>query len=82
MRNSVGRFSLENNQPLLFKTIADIASAADDKRRTESIHSIKTLNELTQELHNIGFEISRSRHTFLCFQKNITLRRLTPTEST
>ncbi|KAG5860711.1 hypothetical protein JTB14_029385, partial [Gonioctena quinquepunctata] len=62
LRDSVGRPSLENDQPSLLKTIADIAlfgSAADDRRRTESIRSIKTLDELTQELRKIGFDISR-----------------------
>ncbi|KAG5893520.1 hypothetical protein JTB14_017230 [Gonioctena quinquepunctata] len=59
---SLGRPSLENDQPSLLKTIADIAlfgSAADDRRRTESIRSVKTLDELTQELRKIGFDISR-----------------------
>lgn len=63
LRDSVGRPSLENDQPLLLKTIVDIAlfgSAADDRRRTESIRSVKTLDDLTQELHKIGFDISRS----------------------
>ncbi|KAG5889612.1 hypothetical protein JTB14_024033 [Gonioctena quinquepunctata] len=62
LRDSVGRSSLENDQPSLLKTIADIAlfgSAADDRRRTESIRSVKTLDELTQELRKIGFDISR-----------------------
>ncbi|KAG5864171.1 hypothetical protein JTB14_028084 [Gonioctena quinquepunctata] len=57
LRDSVGRPSLENDQPSLLKTIADIAlfgSAADDRRRTESIRSVKTLDELTQELQNIA----------------------------
>ncbi|CAH2100804.1 unnamed protein product [Euphydryas editha] len=63
LRDSVGRPNLESNQPSLLKTIADIAffgSAADDRRRTESIRSVKTLDELTQELRKIGFDISRS----------------------
>ena len=63
LRDSVGRPNLESNQPLLLKAIADIAlfgSAADDRRRTESIRSVKTLDELTQELRKIGFDISRS----------------------
>ncbi|KAG5875934.1 hypothetical protein JTB14_036467 [Gonioctena quinquepunctata] len=57
LRDSVGRPSLENDQPSLLKTIANIAlfgSAADDRRRTESIRSVKTLDELTQELQNIA----------------------------
>lgn len=46
------------------KTIIDIVthgSAADDKRRTETIRSIKTLGELTKALTiDFGFNISRS----------------------
>lgn len=63
MRNTVGRPNLEKDQPLLLKTIADIAmygSAADARRRTETIRSVKTLDELTEELKKIGFHISRS----------------------
>lgn len=59
----MGRPNLESNQPSLSKTIADIdlfGSAAGDRRRTESIRSVKTLDELTQELRKIGFDISRS----------------------
>ncbi|CAH1998844.1 unnamed protein product, partial [Acanthoscelides obtectus] len=60
---SVGHPNLESNQHSLLKTIADIAlfgSAADYRRRTESIRSVKTLDELTQELRKIGFDIIRS----------------------
>ena len=62
-RDIAGRPTLENDQPLLLKTIADIAlfgSAVDDRRRTESIRSVKSLDELAQELRKIGFHISRS----------------------
>ena len=47
----------------LLKTIAEIActgSAADERRRSEMIRTIKTLDELTDELHKRGFELSRS----------------------
>ncbi|CAH0547066.1 unnamed protein product [Brassicogethes aeneus] len=74
LRDSVGHSNLESDQPLLLKTIADIAlfgSACDDRRRTESIRSVKTLDELTQELRKLGFDISRSA----------TYRRLIPRKS-
>lgn len=63
MTDSVGRSSLENDQPLLLKTIATITlfgSAGDDRRRTKSIRSVKSLDESTQELQRMGFYISRS----------------------
>ncbi|GBN03831.1 hypothetical protein AVEN_233030-1 [Araneus ventricosus] len=63
LRDSVGRQSLNVDQPLLLKTIADIAiirSAADAKRRSESIRSVKTLDDLTAELKKVGFTISRT----------------------
>ena len=47
----------------LLKTIAEIActgSAADERRRSEMIRTIKTLDELTDKLHKRGFELSRS----------------------
>ncbi|KAG5889384.1 hypothetical protein JTB14_005084 [Gonioctena quinquepunctata] len=68
LRDSVGRPSLENDQPSLLKTIANIAlfgSAADDRRRTEYIRGVETLDELTQELRKIGFDNSRGG-TYLC----------------
>jgi len=63
MRKSRGRPSVDDDQPDLLKAIVDIAtygSAADDRRRTESIRAIKTLDELTTALHAKGFNISRS----------------------
>lgn len=75
MRESVGRPSLEQDQPLLLKTIADIAifgSAVDARRRTETIRSIKTLDELVLELKKIGFTISRSGTYLRLMPKNST----------
>ncbi|GBM31415.1 hypothetical protein AVEN_98510-1 [Araneus ventricosus] len=63
LRDSVGRPSLNVDQPWLLKAIADIAiieSAADAKRRSQSIRSVKTLDDLTAELKKVGFTISRS----------------------
>ena len=73
LRESVGRPSLNEDQPLLFKTIADIAiirSAADAKRRSESIRSVKTLHDLTAELKKAGFAISRSGTYLRLLPKN------------
>ena len=47
VRDIVRRPNLEKYQPLLLKTIVDIAmygNAADAKRRTETIRSVKTLD--------------------------------------
>ena len=54
-RKKVGRPSLNEDNPELLKTIADIAlhgSAADERRRSDVIRSIKTLDELTEEISN------------------------------
>jgi len=43
--------------------IVDIAtydSAADDRRRTENLRSVKTLDKLTESLVSAGYKISRS----------------------
>jgi hypothetical protein len=48
---------------MLLKTIIDIAmygSPAHEKRQSDIYRSIKTLDELTAELKQDGFEISRS----------------------
>ena len=58
-----GRPRADDEQPGLLKAIVEIATygcAADDKRRTETIRSIKTLDELTAELQRIGYKISRT----------------------
>ncbi|CAF5063316.1 unnamed protein product, partial [Rotaria sp. Silwood1] len=57
------RPKLEVDQPALLQTIIDItlsSAAADDRRQTESLRSIKTLDNLSEELENRGFSISRS----------------------
>ena len=59
---SNSNFSAQTEEELL-KTIAEIActgSAADDHQRSGMIRTIKTLDELTDELHKRGFELSRS----------------------
>ncbi|CAB3979549.1 Hypothetical predicted protein [Paramuricea clavata] len=47
----------------LLKTITAIAitgSASDDRRRTEMIRTVKTLDDLTDELQKRGYQLSRS----------------------
>lgn len=63
IQSSVGRPRVEVSQPLLLQVTADIAlfgSAAHERRQSDMIRSIKTLNELTKEVQNRGFVISRS----------------------
>lgn len=58
-----GRPRLEFEQTMLLKTICDLAihgSAADNRRQSEIMRSIKTLDELKKELENQGFVLSRS----------------------
>jgi len=58
-----GRPSIDNTQPALLSAIIDIAtygSGADDRRRTENLRAVKTLDELTTALSTAGFKISRS----------------------
>lgn len=62
-RNKIGRPSLEVDQPELLSTIIKIvqsSTAADDRRRTERLLSVKTLDDLHEELEKIGFNLSRS----------------------
>lgn len=58
-----GRPTLDKSQPELLSAIIDIAThgcAADERRRTENLRSIKTLDELTEALTANGYKISRS----------------------
>lgn len=62
-REKIGRPRIEEDQPLLLKTISDIAifgSAVHDRRRTEEIKTCHTLDDLRKSLLSMGFEISRS----------------------
>lgn len=63
MRNKTGRPRLEEDQPKLLKTIVDIViigSSADERRRIEKIRFVKTVDELHEELSNLGSKLSRS----------------------
>lgn len=67
-RQKTGRPSLQEDQPQLLQTIIDIVSAsaaADDRRRTETLTSCKTLDDLHVALQDHGFSISRAG-TYLC----------------
>jgi len=62
-RISSGRPPLEEEQPLLLKTIIDIAmhgSASHGKRQNDMYRSVKTLDQLKEQLKSDGFVISRS----------------------
>ena len=58
----IGRPTYENNDELLkvIKEIAILGSGADDRRNSEMIRSIRSLDDLTTELNQRGFEIKRS----------------------
>lgn len=59
-RGKTGRPAIIEDQPDLLKAIVDIAThgaAADDRRRSETLRSIKTLDELTTELKSQGYEV-------------------------
>ena len=63
IRQTAGRPTIEEDQPLLLKTIVDIAlygSAAHDKRQSDMYRSVRNLDELTEQLKIHGFQISRS----------------------
>jgi hypothetical protein len=63
IRDKIGRPRLETDQPLLLKTIIDIASvgsSTDERRRSEMIRTCKTLDDLTESLNEKGFSISRT----------------------
>ena len=63
VRDGSGRPSITEDQPELLKTIVDIAiigSGADERRNSEKICTVRTLDDLTEELKHLGFELSRS----------------------
>jgi len=62
IRNKTGRPALEEDQPELMRAIVNIAihgCAAHEKRRSDTYRSIKTLDDLLEELKK-DFSISRS----------------------
>ena len=59
----IGRPRLVENTDALLKTICDIAiggSAADERRRSTVIRSLRTLDDLTEALRGQGYSLSRS----------------------
>ncbi len=72
IRNKIGRPTVEENQPLLHQTILDIAmhgSGADERRRSEVVRSVRTLDDLHAALLKEGFVLSR----LVKFKKRIML---------
>ena len=62
-RQVTGRPRKEVDQPDLLSTIVNIVqatSATDDRRRTETLRSLTTLDNLHKELTDLGFNLSRS----------------------
>lgn len=63
VRPAAGRPLIEDSQPELLKIICDIAihgSAAHDKRQADMFRSIKSLDQLAEELQKLDFYLSRS----------------------
>ena len=60
--DTIGRPTYEKNDELLnvLKEIAIIGSGADDRRSSEIIRSIRSLDDLTNELHKQGYSLKRS----------------------
>ena len=62
-RETTGRPRLEVDNPDLLSTIVNIvkfSSTVDDRRRSECLRTVTTLDDLTSELHNLGHKLSRS----------------------
>ena len=59
---NVGRPTFAQNDQLLhtIQEISLLGCGADDRRRTEAMRSIRTLDGLTQELKKHGFTLSRT----------------------
>jgi hypothetical protein len=73
LRKHVGNPLLEEDQPLLLKSIVDIAeygSGAQNKRRFEIIRSIKSLDEMKVELEYLGFTLSRTALYYRFYPKH------------
>ncbi|XP_050498755.1 uncharacterized protein LOC126879621 [Diabrotica virgifera virgifera] len=74
-RSTPGRPRLEEQQPLLLKTIVDLAmfgASAEERRRSEIVRSCRTLTDLHEKLKEHGFEISRSGTYLRLLPRNYT----------
>ncbi|KAJ6639411.1 hypothetical protein Bhyg_12155 [Pseudolycoriella hygida] len=64
IRDAIGRPRIESDQPFLLQTIINLAlkgSAAHERRRDETIRTVKTLDDLVDKLReDYGFTLSRS----------------------
>ena len=63
MRSTPGQPRIETDQPGLMNAIVNLAThgcGADDRRRSEKLRTIKTLEEMTTELKHMGFNLSKS----------------------
>ena len=60
--DKIGRPAYESNDEMLnvLKELAIIGSGADDRRNTEIIRSIRSLDDLTEELNKLGYNLKRS----------------------
>lgn len=68
-REETGRPSLEKDQPGILAAIVQIVQAtstADERRRTECLRTITTLDDLTEALRKLGFKLSRSATYLRC----------------
>ena len=62
-RNVFGRPRAEVDQPWLLSAIINIvqaSSTADERRRSELLRTVTTLDDLVKELRNLGYNLSRS----------------------
>ena len=67
-RDHPGRPRIVEDQPGVLTAILDVleaSSATDDRRRSEIIRSVTTLDDLVEKLHSLGFKISRTA-TYYC----------------
>lgn len=70
-----GRPRIVEDTDALMKTICDIAiggSGADERRRSEVIRSLKTLDDLTEALRDRGYNLSRSSVYLHLRPRNVT----------
>lgn len=77
IRGAIGRPRIECDQPYLLSAIVDLAlqgSAANERRRDETIRTVKTLDDLVDKLHeDYGITLSRSA-AYFCQENQILLR--------
>ncbi|XP_065172441.1 uncharacterized protein [Atheta coriaria] len=74
-RSAPGRPRLEEQQTELLKTIVDLAmfgASAEERRRSESVRSCRTLTDLHEKLKEHGFQISKSGTYLRLLPRNYT----------